>query len=492
MAAVAFLVALSCGKKLPVSTGPTEGFDRVVLAELFTTVWCANCPEAEAALDRLYDEEGSTRLAVVHWHPSGGQGDPFSFPFADARNTLYGVDAYPTAWFNGLIRVRGAASDPYDEYRADYESEASRRSPIGVAISSAVDGDSVTVQVTVEAALPPPATTLNLVVVIVEHEAPNPSPTGPDTLSYVARAAFEETISISEGDTLVRTTTFVLDGSWRREMLHVVAFAQNPDDDEVVQAAMVYMNAAVPQYAFSLTAPDTTVTIQTGDTVLTTFSLSNIGASDDSLTIDLPVSLQTVPASWIVSLCDTSGVCFVTPFTLNLPSGESVSSIGVDVIADVEGTGTVGVVVSSRGDGSLVDTLTFVFTAQVAPQPYGVELFSSDTIQSEPVGTPMMFNFTVTNTGYEPDTVWLDIPGVINPRPIGWTFSICDTLGSCFPAPYAVFLSGGASAGHLVVDVVTGMDTSAVVTLVAWSDSDPSHADTQRFYATATTPELMP
>ncbi len=60
------ILAGGCGEELPPSSVTSGGYPRVVLAELMTTTWCGWCPTAEEAMDRLFDEEGPTKLAVIH------------------------------------------------------------------------------------------------------------------------------------------------------------------------------------------------------------------------------------------------------------------------------------------------------------------------------------------------------------------------------------------------------------------------------------------
>ena len=89
---LAGLLLAGCGKELPTAQ-PWLGRlrPRVVLAELFTAVWCGNCPYAEGALERAVRAKrrarpgGTPRLVVIDWHPSYGQGDPFAIPASDDR-----------------------------------------------------------------------------------------------------------------------------------------------------------------------------------------------------------------------------------------------------------------------------------------------------------------------------------------------------------------------------------------------------------------------
>jgi len=114
---LALALALSlaaCGKKLPTPPPPPPGQNdttRVVLAEMFSSRWCSNCPQADAAIHDLYEAYGPSRLIVVEYHPrSFGGPDSLGTPETDARIRDYfgTLRTLPQCLFGGLHRTEGA------------------------------------------------------------------------------------------------------------------------------------------------------------------------------------------------------------------------------------------------------------------------------------------------------------------------------------------------------------------------------------------------
>jgi len=492
------LLLAGCGEELPPPTGSADGYERVVLAELFTAVWCGNCKYSEEALDCLYDEEGPRRLAVIHWHPSIGGGDPFAFSFSDARVSdyqhLFGEQVrLPLCVFDGVAGIPEGTAATYSLYRHRYELEAALLSVARIALDPVADGNALTVGATVSGFPGGAAIDADLVVAIVEHDAPNPGVTGPDTLSYVGRAARSEAVSVTPGSKVERAISFTLEPSWKREDLYVVAFlqestpAEGREYREVLQAAMTpVFPEEQPFYAFFAAAPDTNIGVPAGGERAIPFTITNTGTLDDTLTIDLPTGLLQIPASWTVTLKTVGGAEIITPTQSLLPAGGVINGLRIAVAAPVADSGTVGVVVTSTGSPALVDTLTFHLRAG----DYGFELSASDLEIIPIVDLKSLTPVALANTGTLGDSVTvsiplLDLPACGMPHGGGtWEVSLESESGAALgqSAPFGLPAGGETQRVNLAITACT--DTDFVIPLIACSHGDPALSDTLHFSVT--------
>lgn len=483
----AVILAGGCGKELPSSSGPTEGYDRIVLAELFTTVWCGWCPTAEEAMDRLFDEEGPTRLAVIHWHSSYGQGDPFAIPEADARAAEYGTflgdpPGFPTCVYDGIAGIRGGWEGLYDSYRERYESEAALASQMQISLDAEVSGNSATVEVAVATLPEMPSAQFDLVVVAVEHHAIE----GTHTTSYVARNAATQTVTLLAGQDEFWNITLPLDPSWKREDLYLVAFLQEQqpsagrDSREVLQAAMSPLVTEQEDfYGFFLSAPDTTIGIAVAGERLIPFSIQNTGTLRDSLTIDLPSELNSLPddQGWSASLTYQNGEEISVPVAIPVEAGALISTLRVKVSAATEDSGRVALVVSSAGDAMLADTLSFFVKAGV----YGLDLRADETEIDVLVDTPALAPFEIENTGTIEDSVVIDLPDSLSAIPEGWKVSLCDEWGTVIAVPHAHHMDEGSSETGLRIRITAVTEGTATIGLVVSSRGDPALTETLVF-----------
>jgi hypothetical protein len=487
--ALALLITAGCGRELPTPGGIADGYDRVVLCELFTAVWCGNCPLAEAALDRLVEEEGTQRLAIIHWHPSIGAGDPFAFPQADARFGSYDAivgdqHGLPINIFNGTQGILQGSSATYGLYRDRFDQEAQRLSTVKIEITPAIEGNLVRAQVAVSGFAGSPSRDLDLHVVVVEHHAPNPGSVGPDTLSYTARTATSSPITVLGGETATHTLTLGLDPGWKRENLYLVAFVQERTPAagqtyrEVLQAAMAAVVAANEDfYSFVLTTPELARGVTRNAVSAIPFRLSNTGTLDDTLTIDLPGGMQGLPAGWQVALSDADGYTTGSAVELPLAPGETEDRLAIQLTAGETGTAHIVLTVASGGDAALSDTLRFELEAGVFGVTLAAETTELDVIADTSTFTPL----TLTSTGTLADSVIVTLPQDLNTLPAGWSVGLADPLGNDLGTPHTVALPAGAAIATLRLKVTAASEGGGQIALVAASRHDASVADTLRF-----------
>jgi hypothetical protein len=486
------VLLIGCGKELPTASGGAQGFERVVLAELFTAVWCSNCPQAEAALDRLYEEEsatgegGTSRLAVLHWHPSYGPGDPYAIPAADERMedypAIFGEQvALPTCIFNGASAIATGTEATYGEYRQQFGTYAALLASVRLVLSVEDDGDHIHPAVQV---VRYPGASLGQVeihAVLAENQVVNTSGIGPERLSFVARAAETQEVDLSGGEPGLALFTLPVFPAWARRNLHVIVFAQeaapSPGRDyrEVMQAVMRPLAVGAP-YGFVLSAPQTTVGVPAGGTRRIPFSVASTGTMDDTLAVDLPLDLREVPEGWTVRLTDAGGAPSELPWFVALPAGGVAGDLRLQVDAPSPGTGSVAVTVVSRGTPARADTLAFALTAGTFDLALAAPATEIDVTADLPCTAP----FSLTNLGGVPDSIRLELPPDLNHLPAGWEVALADADGAPLGATPTFWLAP-SGALDLGLRILADEEGAGTVGLVARSQGDPALADTLTF-----------
>ncbi len=220
---------------------------RVVLCELLTTKFCANCWKAELALDRMLGQYGRDELTVVAYHYDDDVNippDPVATDESNARCDWYYEHSdvgehyalFPLTIFDGGRFVVGA--DDTTATKSAYSFEIDLRRAVGSPVSVSLAGDisggrgDVTVTVRVRDALSGGPHVLRAVVVedgIVD---------GSHRFDFVARDLLEdEELAVSVvGDSAVVHRTFAVDPGWNVGKLDVIAFVQNDSTTEILQS----------------------------------------------------------------------------------------------------------------------------------------------------------------------------------------------------------------------------------------------------------------
>lgn len=243
VAGLLLVTLFACGKKLPIPPPPPPGQNdttRVVLAEMFSTRLCTNCPRADSALHALMEAFGTSKIIGIEYHPRsfGGQVDSLGTPETDARKTYYGVVNFPVCVFGGLDSIEGAPLNVYEIYEEAFEAQQARRSPVVLGLTASQTGVAI---VTVRALGSVPSS-LVLHTVVAEDSVYYRGP----YLSwwrFVVRDMVPDqngdTLRMAQGDSLIRTKGFSIPGTWNPQRLYVVAFVQNPATNEILQSTQV-------------------------------------------------------------------------------------------------------------------------------------------------------------------------------------------------------------------------------------------------------------
>jgi hypothetical protein len=247
--------------------------DRAVLVELFTGAQCPPCVAADLAFDGLVKTYKPDDVVLLQYHLHVPGPDPLTNPDAEARQEYYGkaLQGTPTAFFNGSPKAEGggdldAAKDKYFDYRDVINPLLEKPAKAQLKVSATRQGDKIDIQAEVSD-LEKPGDKVRLRFALVEeqvryvggnqvrfhHDVVRALPGGADGFPLKERTAKQTaTVNLAELkknlssylDEFAKKTPFPND---RRPLdlkkLKVVAFVQDDDSKEVLQAAQVDVKA---------------------------------------------------------------------------------------------------------------------------------------------------------------------------------------------------------------------------------------------------------
>ena len=131
-----------------------------VLVEDFTGTWCVNCPRVAYKLEEAVNQNGNIVPTAIHASPVPGQ-DPFSYAnFSYFLNT-YGIQAFPSPLVD--------RNYVWDENFSTLQTELNKNKPMGLAISSTINGNNIDVTVKVRFDMNFSDEDLNLIVYLNEN-----------------------------------------------------------------------------------------------------------------------------------------------------------------------------------------------------------------------------------------------------------------------------------------------------------------------------------
>lgn len=233
------MLLVGCSDAPVLEVRPTN---RVVLAEFFTWMRCSYCPYAARALDSVADDFKDS-LVIIAYHRRVA-GDTLSPDYSETRREFYYASGgEPATTFDGGAVVWTSA--PEYNYPTFHGMTAAAKSvdPRAQLIVSAVLLDStgaVTVRATGVSSTP--IDTLRLFAVLVEDSVRAYLPGATDSVfRHVMRQMLAgvggEPVILAIGDTVTREYDFQIRSCWSRPMLGVVAFVQDGETHQVLQAA---------------------------------------------------------------------------------------------------------------------------------------------------------------------------------------------------------------------------------------------------------------
>jgi thiol-disulfide isomerase/thioredoxin len=243
--------------------------DRVVVVELFTGAQCPPCVAADLAFDGVEKTYKPADVVLLEYHQHIPGPDPLTNPDSEARLRFYGedIEGTPTIFFDGKPKAGGggplgAAKDKYLDYRGAIEDQLEKPAKAKLKASATRKGDKIDIQAEVsDLEKPGPKVRLRLALVEEQVRYPGPNqirlhhrvvralPGGAEGLALKDKAG-KQTASVDLSELRKKLDKYLDDVGKRRPFpdgkrpldfrnLSVVAFVQDDDSKEILQATQV-------------------------------------------------------------------------------------------------------------------------------------------------------------------------------------------------------------------------------------------------------------
>ena len=261
-------------KKAPFKPDVFEGrkskSDRAVLVELFTGAECPPCVAADVAFDALEKTYKPTEVILLQYHMHVPGPDPLTNPDTLARAQGYGrkIEGTPTIFFNGKVGAGGggplqAGRKKYAEYRDIIEPLLEKPADAKIKLDATRTGSNVSVKASVSDAAKT-GETIRLRIFLVEdhvrykggnglryHHCVVRAALGGANGVAVAKKSLDHEAKINLDDLRSKLNQYLDDFAKNEDefprpdrpmsfkKLRIVAFVQDDDTSEVLQAAQV-------------------------------------------------------------------------------------------------------------------------------------------------------------------------------------------------------------------------------------------------------------
>lgn len=213
-------------------TAMSQSQRQMVLAEDFTSTLCTYCPGCAMGMDDLL--ANGQYVAVVESHSSFGGSDPYKNTYSLARNAMYGVQAFPTASFDGWEQYTGGShtTSMYTYYLPYYNNCMAQTSPVTMSMTVTNTGLNYTAVVSLTKT-DNITSTNNVLYFFVTQSKISYNWEGQTHLQHVNRLMVPDangtTVSFTSGDTQTVTLNFAMDSTWTLANCEFIACFQNKD-----------------------------------------------------------------------------------------------------------------------------------------------------------------------------------------------------------------------------------------------------------------------
>jgi PKD repeat protein len=205
---------------------------QMVLSEDFTSTLCTYCPGAAMGMDDLLTN--GKYVAVVESHSLGMGYDPYANTYSTARNTMYGVSAFPSVCFDAVKGYVGGnhSSSMYSTYLPLYNACIAITSPVTISMAVTNNGLNYTAVITL-VKTDVISSSNNVLYFFVTESNISYNWEGQTKLDHVNRLMVPDqngtAISFASGNTQVITLNFAMDASWVLTNCEFIASLQDMD-----------------------------------------------------------------------------------------------------------------------------------------------------------------------------------------------------------------------------------------------------------------------
>jgi hypothetical protein len=383
-----------------------------VVVEIGTGTWCQYCPGAAMGADDLVTN--GQPVACVENH----NGDTFANVYSNARNTYYNITGFPTANFDGLNPYVGGShtASMYSNYLPRVTARMAIPSHFNIMAGGAINGNTVTLSVTVDKTEADTNTNLRLHSVITESGIQF-AWQGQTHLEFVNRLMAPDqngtTVDFGTGSQVTVPLTMTLDPSWVMANLKLVLFLQNNSSKEILQGVEYSLAEIGGAYPVSVDHIDFPNIYLTGATTvpmtITNFwnvtATGTINSSNPVFSVSAPTRLDfTIPPyqarTYNVTFTPTSSGLETGNLTItsNMPDYDSI-------VIPLTGTGFVDAApVASEVQISGIPVVTMLQTASYTYTDADNDLQGQTAIQwyritngnSAPIATATDVTYRIT------------------------------------------------------------------------------------------------
>ncbi len=274
------LLAILAGRAL-------AGVPTVVFVDEFGFQTCPYCPNSICAVEELQSQYPN-QVIWADEHTS----EHFSNQYTVARANWYGVNAAPTAFFNGggeTIGDYGSCAANYGIYQpivANLLTQNSGLSPVSITGTFAINGSTANLSATFTLVDPVNLGTVRASFFLLEDDITYCCDAhGGNQWHHITRVIDYQPVTtlINQGDTATANSTMTLDPSWNTNNLMACVVLEHPSNPkQIIQASML------PPNDVTLSTPQQVLSIPQGSNAAT-FALSvfNFSTANDPVTLSV-------------------------------------------------------------------------------------------------------------------------------------------------------------------------------------------------------------
>ena len=207
----------------------------MVALEIGTGTLCQYCPGAALGADDLL--ENGKYVAVIENH----NGDSYANNYSNARNTYYAINGYPTAVFDGLLKVVGGSHtvSMYPQYLVKYNTRIAKLADLTLEMEVTNSGLDYTAVITITKVGTITVTDLKLMFAVTQSNI-QASWQGQTHLEHVNRLMVPDqngtSVDFTSGDVQVVTLNWTMNSAWPIEDCEFIPFVQGKAGKEVFNA----------------------------------------------------------------------------------------------------------------------------------------------------------------------------------------------------------------------------------------------------------------